>query len=83
MLSYVELIYLPAIQPKISIQKNRLFEDLENFILKYREKGDILIRVDLNPRTGREGNMPHKNNKYIAEIAPHNNNKTSLKGGRS
>ena len=60
--------------------KNRLFEDLENFILKYREKGDILIMVDLNPRTGREGNMSHENNKYIAEIAPHNNDKTSLKG---
>ena len=36
--------------------------------------------VDLNPRTGREGNMSHENNKYIAEIAPHNNDKTSLKG---
>ena len=37
---------------------------------------------DLNSRTG-TGNMYHENNKYIAEIAPENNKKTSLKGDRS
>ena len=36
---------------------------------------------DLNSRKGR-GNMYHKNNKYIAEIAPQNNTKTLLKGHR-
>ena len=63
--------------------KTDYFGNLENSILKYREKGDILIMGDLNSRTGREGNMYHENNKYITEIAPENNNKTSLKGDRS
>ena len=63
--------------------KTDYFWDLENTTLKYREKGDILIMGQLNSRTGREGNMYHKNNKYVAEIAPENNKKTSLKGDRS
>ena len=81
MFSHVEPIYLPAIQPRTSIQKQNL-GDLENSILKYREKGDILIMGDLNSRIGREANMYHENNNYIAEIACENN-KTSLKDDRS
>ena len=40
-----------------------MYGPLENSILKYKEKGHILIMGDLNSRTGREGNMYHENNK--------------------
>ena len=42
-----------------------------------------MIMGDPNSRTGREGIMYHENNKYIAELAPENNKKMSLKGDRS
>ena len=41
-----------------------------------------MILGDPNSRTRREGNMYHENNKYIAELAPENNKKISLKGDR-
>ena len=76
--------YIPSSNTTQNIHsKTDYFGDLENSILKYREKGDILIMGDMNSRTGREGNMYHENNKYIAELAPENNKKMSLKGDRS
>ena len=42
-----------------------------------------MIMGDLNSKKGREGNMYNEYNKYIAELAPENNKKKSLKGDRS
>ena len=63
--------------------KTDYFGDLENSVVKYRGKRDNLIIGDLNSRTGSEGNIYHKNNEYIAKIAPESNKKTSLKGDKS
>ena len=60
-----------------SLYTSQQYNPEYNSTVKYREKGDILIMGHLNSRTGREGNMYHENNKYIAEIAPENNKKTS------
>ena len=76
--------YIPPSNTTQNIySKTNCFGDLENAILKYREKRDTLIMGDLNSRTRRERNRYHKNNKYIAKITPENNKKTSLKGDRS
>ena len=62
-------IYLLRILPRI-LAKTDYFGNFEKAILKYKEKGNILILGDLNARTGSQGQSQHNFDNHLQHLLP-------------